>query len=135
MAVGSSALDGKREPETRRSGEADQLSATGAPKATDDKSEPGSWHLPVVEVITALNDNYSPGAEQASGGGMKSGGQRSEMGTFGVSTEPTAASLTTAEQIHANVNSTVAIQTAAAAKSNEAAQTCDCGMKSGGKVG
>jgi hypothetical protein len=134
MALGSSALDGKREPEARRSGEAGQLSATGAPKATDDKSEPGSWHLLVVEVISALNDNYSPGAEQASGGGMNPGGQRSGVGTFGISTEPTAAPLTTAEQIYANANSAVAIQTAAAAKGNEAAQACDCGMKSGGKV-
>ena len=75
MAVISSALDGKRELGTRRSGVAGKLSAAGAPtaiedgiSAVDDKSEPGPRQLPLVEG----SGNDSKGSEHASGDRLKS---------------------------------------------------------------
>ena len=59
IAAGSSALDGKREPEPRRRSVAEQLFAAEGPaaiSALNDKSEPGPRQLPVVERISALND-------------------------------------------------------------------------------
>jgi hypothetical protein len=67
MAVCSSALDGKRVPEPRRSGVAEQLYAAESPSAflaLNDKSEPGPRQLPVVESISALNEKSKPGPLQ-----------------------------------------------------------------------
>jgi hypothetical protein len=58
----------------------------------------------------AMND--APGAEHASGGGMKSGGQRSGVGASGGLMETTSASTTTAEQVPVVRSSVVAVQTA-----------------------
>jgi hypothetical protein len=58
MAAGSSAFDGKREPEPRRSGVAETLFAPeghSAISALNDKSEPGPRQLPLVKGTLALN--------------------------------------------------------------------------------
>ena len=67
MAVGSSALDGKRVPEPRRSGVTGQLFAAESLteiSALKVKSEPRPRQLPVVESISALNDKSEPGPLQ-----------------------------------------------------------------------
>jgi hypothetical protein len=43
--------------------------------------------------------NEAPGAEHASGGTMKSGGQRFGLGASGISTEPATGSTTTKKKV------------------------------------
>jgi hypothetical protein len=57
-----------------------------------------------------------PSAEHASGGGMILGGQRSGVGVSGGPTKPTVASTETEEPFLVGASTSVAIQTAAAAK-------------------
>jgi hypothetical protein len=53
----------------------------------------------LAEEFTASGATHDlPSAEHAIGGGMKFGGQRSEVGARDGPTEPTSASTTTAEQ-------------------------------------
>jgi hypothetical protein len=67
MAASSSALDGKRDPESRRSGVAGKFLAADGPSAIsafNGKSELGPLQLPMVAGILALNDKSEPGLRQ-----------------------------------------------------------------------
>jgi hypothetical protein len=69
MAVGSSAFDGKREPEPRRSGVAEQVLAAEGPSAIsalNGKSEPRTRQLPVVKGTPALNGKSEPATQTRS---------------------------------------------------------------------